>query len=141
MRWPVRSWNEQWVMMSVACEVISPPTCSSSGGRSLASAKMRSAVARMSDVARSVEDTIASRAPGRSSSLSVPSCDAGQPGLSLVACARRSADGPEHALDLLLERGGVERLDDVVVDARLLGGDDVLGLALGGDHDERHVLE
>ena len=43
----------------------------------------------------------------------------------------------EHRVDLVLERLGVERLDDVVVHAGLLGGDDVLGLGFGGDHDER----
>src|SRR5262245_40200047 len=34
----------------------------------------------------------------------------------------------EHRLDLGLQRLGVEGFDDVVVHARLLGGDDVLGL-------------
>ena len=43
----------------------------------------------------------------------------------------------EDRLDLGLQRRRVERLDDVVVHAGLLGGDDVLGLGFGGDHDER----
>jgi response regulator receiver domain-containing protein len=38
-------------------------------------------------------------------------------------------------------RVGVEGVDDVIADPRLLGRDDVLGLALGGDHDERQVFE
>src|SRR5688572_19766070 len=37
-----------------------------------------------------------------------------------------------HLLDLVAQRLGVERLDDVVGDAGLLGGDHVLRLALGG---------
>ena len=36
----------------------------------------------------------------------------------------------------MLQRLRVERLDDVVVDAGLLGRDHVVGLRLGGDHDE-----
>src|SRR5262249_16778919 len=47
----------------------------------------------------------------------------------------------EHGLDLGLQRLRVERLDDVVVHAGLLGGDHVLGLRLGGDHDERRLGE
>jgi hypothetical protein len=42
----------------------------------------------------------------------------------------------EHGVDLGLQRCGVERLDDVVVHAGLLGGDHVIGLRFGRDHDE-----
>src|SRR6516165_1038024 len=47
----------------------------------------------------------------------------------------------QHLLDLVAQRLGVERLDDVVGDAGLLGGHHVLHLALGGDHDERRGLQ
>src|SRR6185437_5698053 len=43
---------------------------------------------------------------------------------------------PQHLLDLFPQRLRVERLDDVVGDAGLLGGDHVLRLAFGGNHDE-----
>ena len=43
----------------------------------------------------------------------------------------------EDRLDLGLQRRGIERLDDVVVHAGLLGGDHVLGLGFRRDHDER----
>lgn len=46
-----------------------------------------------------------------------------------------------HLLDLVAQRLGVERLDDVVRHARLLRRDHVLGLALGGDHDEGRGLQ
>src|SRR5690349_16134940 len=47
----------------------------------------------------------------------------------------------EHLLDLLAQSLCVERFHDVIGDARLLRGDDILCLALGGDHDEGHVLQ
>src|SRR5207248_9957372 len=43
----------------------------------------------------------------------------------------------KHRFDLGLEGLGVERFDDVVIHARLLGRDDVFGLRLGGHHPER----
>src|SRR3954454_4860930 len=49
--------------------------------------------------------------------------------------------GPEDGVDLRFQRLRVERLDDVVVDPRLLGRDDVLRLGLGGHHDERRRAE
>src|SRR4051812_41099443 len=48
-----------------------------------------------------------------------------------------SQDGDQ----LLAQRLGVERLHDVVRDPGFLRRDHVLGLALGGDHDERKLLE
>src|SRR6185437_17073956 len=44
---------------------------------------------------------------------------------------------PQHLFDFFAQCLRVERLDDVVGDASLLGGNDVLRLALRGDHDER----
>src|SRR5579863_4993203 len=46
-----------------------------------------------------------------------------------------------HAGDLGAQRVGIERLDDIVGDAGLLGGDDIFSLALRRDHDEGNVLE
>src|SRR5690242_8475627 len=59
-------------------------------------------------------------------------------GNALIGNASEIAD---DAGDLLLQGRGVERFDDVVVDAGFLGGDDVLGLALGRDHDEGCPLQ
>src|SRR5215470_9947133 len=47
----------------------------------------------------------------------------------------------EHRFHLGLQRRGVERLDDVVADAGLLRGDDVLGLRFRGDHDEGRLRQ
>src|SRR4051812_35707321 len=48
----------------------------------------------------------------------------------------QTLESADDRRDLLLQRIGVERLHDVVVDAGFLGGDHVFGLALCGDHDE-----
>src|SRR3954470_17323592 len=58
-----------------------------------------------------------------------------------TALPRQTSESPDDGGDLLLQRIGVERLDDVVVDTGFLGGDDVFGLALGGDHDERRGVQ
>src|ERR1700733_12092004 len=47
----------------------------------------------------------------------------------------------QHLLDFLAQGFRVERLDDVVGDAGLLGSHHVLHLAFGGDHDERRALQ
>ena len=47
----------------------------------------------------------------------------------------------ENRFDLRFERLGVERLDDVIAGARLLGRDHVLGLRFGRHHDERRPVE
>src|SRR3546814_9292978 len=60
---------------------------------------------------------------------------------SIVAAPMLTSDrGAEHRGQLGPQRVGVEGFDDVVVDARLLRLDHVLGLALGRDHEERQGL-
>src|SRR3546814_770400 len=62
-------------------------------------------------------------------------------GFSAIAGSVRSgAELAQHGLDLLLHRGGVERLDHVIVDAGLDRRLDHFGVALAGCHDERHAL-
>src|SRR4029079_12021747 len=48
---------------------------------------------------------------------------------------------PENSVDLRFQRRRVERLDDVVVHPSLLRRDHVLGLRLGGHHDEGRARE
>src|SRR4051812_22447137 len=58
-----------------------------------------------------------------------------------VARAMRSGLPGKYGFNLALQRCRVERLDDVIVDAGLLRGDDVFGLGFRRDHDEGRVRE
>src|SRR5450432_1477116 len=69
--------------------------------------------------------------PAASDALRTSAAGTGGP----VASAAGSALPGEHRFHLGLERGGVERLDDVVADTGLLRGDDVFGLRFSRDHD------
>src|SRR3954453_12032384 len=63
-----------------------------------------------------------------------------RPNSSTSASSRAMPSKPssmsDHLLDLVAQRLRVERFDDVAGDARLLGGNHVFRLALGGHHDE-----
>ena len=53
---------------------------------------------------------------------------------------RRRPVAPQHVLDAQQELAHLERLGEIVVDALLQAGDAVLGLAHGGQHEDRHVV-
>ena len=60
-------------------------------------------------------------------------------GWRVASCSMLFGGAGEHGFHLGLQRRGVERLDDVIVDAGFLRGDDVFGLRFRGDHDEGRI--
>src|SRR5436309_7361668 len=74
--------------------------------------------------------------PSSSTSANSEACRAARSAVTAVPSSMS-----EHFLDFPAQGLGVERLDDVIRDAGLLGRDDVLCLALGRHHDERRGLE
>src|SRR3954468_4072364 len=106
--------------------------------------------AAISDLARLTSRPSASSSESSAASPTVMAPES-VPRTARTAASIRSWPGPScrmlpsgmrhHLLDLLAQRLRVEGLDDVVGDAGLLGGHHVLGLALGGDHDEGQFLQ
>src|SRR5271165_1896816 len=133
---PVMSSTRRVAISAFAVAIVRPS--SSTSRKSVASFAVRSSL-MVVKTARTTSVTISGSISGCRArmvssldlSASIPRGPTPSVGLSMT----------EHFLDLVLERFGVEGLDDIVGHPRRLGGDDVFGLAFGRYHNKRHALQ
>src|SRR4051812_1711608 len=133
---PVMSSTRSVAISAFAVAMVRPS--SSTSRRSVASFVVRSSLIVV-NTARTTSVNISGSTSGCcariEASLALSASIPDRPGSSVGSSMGK------HFLDLVLQRFGIEWLDDIVGHTGGLGRDDVFRLAFSRDHDERHVFQ